>query len=551
MPIGLNERTRGWLRFLWDKTTTPDDWSSRGTPHAWWDRQSSAPMCSFPRFDLTESACILPVLADQTPAWREVYTRMADEIVGRHTTFWAAIDWITLIGHDPDPDRYPPEWLAFLPGHLQGRYDPPGWTANGVEPWGLQPDPIGSDGNLFFRGFFTLILSIYRYVSGDDKWERPFEMTGYRDRKFEWTHHRIAEFLHLQWKDRPQGPHCENTKIWPNCLSGAGLGLQLTDATTGTRFHGVYDEWIAFARKHYLRTDAAGRLVSFPLYYDPIEEVVCTFPNEASGLAALVITPYVLPQNREFGEYLYREAARIVGWSRTDVPLRMKLEDPRLQAIGLLMARELGDVSTERRLREVIERDYEPRWFGDEGTRFGWWFGTGESHPRGQLSGLLALSDAGEPGAWVRAFNPKDPRTRFAEPTVEGVDYPVLGVAEAWNDLSDGVLHVSTYAATPSRRGTPTRFRVTKLGDPHAVVVRVDGEDARWRVVGDEAVEIETDVGEHAFRIVTRGRRAAKESSGSGRATGSETEEPGAALRDDGPTAYVPVTPRGCGSSCC
>ncbi|MGH7804736.1 MAG: hypothetical protein ACREQJ_10340, partial [Candidatus Binatia bacterium] len=434
MPVGLNERTRGWLRFLWDKTTTADDWSSRGTPNPWWDRDSSAPMCSFPRFDLAESAYILPVLADQTPAWREVYTRMADEIVGRHTTFWAAIDWLTLIGHDPDPDRYPPEWLAFLPGRLQGRYDPPGWTANGVEPWGLQPDPIGADGNLFFRGFFNLILSIYRYVSGDEKWERPFEVAGYRDRKFEWTHHRIAEFLNLQWKDRPQGPHCENTKIWPFCLSGAGLGLQLTDVTTGTRFHGVYDEWVAFARKHYLRTDAKGRLESFPLYYDPIEEVVCTFPNEASGLAALIITPYVLPQNRELGEYLYREAARIVGWSRDDVPVRFRLADPRFQAIGLLIARELGDATTEKRMREIVERECEPRWFGDESTRFGWWFGTGEPHPRGQLSALLALCDAGEPGAWVRVFNPTGPRRRFEEPTVEGVDYPILGISEAWND---------------------------------------------------------------------------------------------------------------------
>ena len=24
----LSKRTRGWLRFLWEKTTTPDDWSA-------------------------------------------------------------------------------------------------------------------------------------------------------------------------------------------------------------------------------------------------------------------------------------------------------------------------------------------------------------------------------------------------------------------------------------------------------------------------------------------------------------------------------------------
>ncbi|QTJ64400.1 MULTISPECIES: hypothetical protein [Rhodococcus] len=47
----LNDRARGWLRFQWEKTTTPDDWSSSGEPRPWWDRDST-PMCAFPRFEL-------------------------------------------------------------------------------------------------------------------------------------------------------------------------------------------------------------------------------------------------------------------------------------------------------------------------------------------------------------------------------------------------------------------------------------------------------------------------------------------------------------------
>jgi hypothetical protein len=301
----INERGRGWLRFIWEKATTPDDWSSRGEPLAWWDRDSTAPMCTFPRFDLGETAYALPIYCDITPAWREVYTRIADELVGRHTTFWAAIDWLTLIGHDPAAVRYPPEWLVFLPERLRGRYDAPGWTANGVAPWGLQPDPIGADGNLFFRGFFNLLLSAYAYVSGDSKWQRPFEMTGYRDRRFRWTHHEIAEFIHMQWRDRPQGPHCENTKIWPFCVSGAGLGLQLYDQVYEKDYHGVYEDWVGFAKKHYLRLDGRGRLEAFAFYYDPLEDEVCTFPRELTAYAALCITPYLLPQNRAFGEFLY------------------------------------------------------------------------------------------------------------------------------------------------------------------------------------------------------------------------------------------------------
>jgi anaerobic selenocysteine-containing dehydrogenase len=52
----LNRRTRGWLRFLWDKTTTPDDWSSSGVPHQWWDVYTTPGVQSYGRFDLQTSS---------------------------------------------------------------------------------------------------------------------------------------------------------------------------------------------------------------------------------------------------------------------------------------------------------------------------------------------------------------------------------------------------------------------------------------------------------------------------------------------------------------
>lgn len=85
--VGIESRARGWLRHVWDKTTTQDDWSSNGDPLPWWDRRSTLPMCTFPRFDLSETSYILPMMVDQTPAWREVSTRIADELVGRYTTY--------------------------------------------------------------------------------------------------------------------------------------------------------------------------------------------------------------------------------------------------------------------------------------------------------------------------------------------------------------------------------------------------------------------------------------------------------------------------------
>jgi hypothetical protein len=79
----------------------------------------------------------------------------------------------------------------------------------------LQRDPIGADGNLFFKGFFLLMLGLHRYVSGDGKWEQPFEMIGDGAHTFTWSHRAIAELLADQWEARHEGCHCENTKIWP------------------------------------------------------------------------------------------------------------------------------------------------------------------------------------------------------------------------------------------------------------------------------------------------------------------------------------------------
>ena len=53
-------------------------------------------------------------------------------------------------------------------------------------------------------------------------------------------------------------------------------------------------------------------------------------------------------------------------------------------AIGLLMAREIGDDSTEAHLRDSAEQHFEPRFFGDDDDRFGWFFGCDEPYPRGQ-----------------------------------------------------------------------------------------------------------------------------------------------------------------------
>ena len=167
------------------------------------------------RFDLVDSAYSMALMADRTPAWREVYAELLNQLVERHTSWWAASDWLTQFGPDPDRGSYPENWRTLIPEELWGEYDVPGWTANGIAPYGVQMDPIAADGMLFFKGFFCLLLGLHRHVTGDDRWNQPFDIIRDGEHTFSWTHSGIASYLSNQWRERPIGVHCENTKIWP------------------------------------------------------------------------------------------------------------------------------------------------------------------------------------------------------------------------------------------------------------------------------------------------------------------------------------------------
>jgi linalool dehydratase/isomerase-like protein len=517
----LKPEARGWLRHLWRKAITPDDWSRNGEPLPWWDRKSGAPMLSFPRFDLSESSYGILLLARKTPAWREVYTRILDELIRRHTTYWAAIDWLTQIGPDPDRARYPKAYRALIPKDLWGKYDVPGWTANGIEPWGLQPDPIGSPGNLFFRGFFTLMLAIHRAVSGEATWDKPFDVTGLDDRTFSWTHRGIAEYMGNQWANVPGGPHCENTKVWPFCLSAAALGLQLTDATIGTRTHWVYERWVEETfKKKFLGFDSRSRLKWVAMYYDPVLDRI----HGSARITGLFPSIYVVPQNRELGELLYRNAVASIGWDKRWMPVLFRGRYPRGLIWGLLMAREYGDHTTARRLERKLAQIENARFFDSEGRddrdEYGYFFQYREPYPRGQESALYMLKHLldGE-GEWGRAFNDLDTE-KFDAPTVTGTEYPKVGFSVAWNDPLRGVLKLETFAATKSARGDATRFRVRNLRDAQSVhVLRDDQEYGSWRVLDSNSIEVETTIGDFRFEVATGyrgGRRADLDAGASG-----------------------------------
>ena len=497
----LNQRAQGWLNFLYLKATTPDDWSEDGSPNDWWDQISTAPMCAFPRFDLQESTYAIGLMADRTPAWREVYSEILDEIAERSITYWAAVDWLSQFGHDPDRKNYPEAWKGTLiPEEFWGEYDAPGWTANGVAPWGFHADPIGADGNLFFKGWLNLTQSMHTYVSGYDKWSSPFSVAGAYNSRFEWTQHQLADHLHQQWAKTPMGPHCENTKAWPFCLSAAGLGLMMYDKIFDNNFHSSYSNWLSFTKDKYYGFDKNGSLEWVTMYFDEIND----HHHRTIPTHGLAVAFYAKPQDPQFAELLYRGAINFLGWDNPSIPITNQfMPDPRMFALGLTMSKEFDDQITHERLRKYAEENFEPQYFGLNDSQFGFWFNLGEKWPRGQLSALAMCAEVCEPEAWEGLFN-KPNLTKFYSPSIQGVDFPSVFVEKAFHEDQRGKLHFSIADGDKTKTNEKTEIEVFNLPDANKALVFCDGKEFNdYDIVDTTKISIKTDVRKHNFEIDT------------------------------------------------
>jgi hypothetical protein len=241
---------------------------------------------------------------------------------------------------------------------------------------------------LFYRGWFNLVLSIYKYVSGDNKWERPFKVAGYRDREFEWDHGRIVDLLERQYAQRPEGPHCENTKIWFFCNAEAALGIYLYDKLLGTQKYRRIERWLDYARRNYMNVSSDGKLQSITRYYDPI----ANFKLNAGPVGGIDVAFRLLPQQRELATFLYDAAANALGWRNPNRPAPAN-------SLPLILAREFGDDAAAARMSAAAERANEPRFFGTNTEKFGWFFNLNEPYPRGQQSAMMMVSEVGTSGA--------------------------------------------------------------------------------------------------------------------------------------------------------
>ena len=341
---------------------------------------------------------------------------------------------------------------------------------------------------------------MHTYVSGYDKWSSPFSVAGAYNSRFEWTQHQLADHLHQQWAKTPMGPHCENTKAWPFCLSAAGLGLMMYDKIFDNNFHSSYSNWLSFTKDKYYGFNKNGSLEWVTMYFDEIND----HHHRTVPTHGLAVSFYAKPQDPQFAELLYRGAINFLGWDNPSIPITNEfMPDPRMFALGLTMSKEFDDQITHERLRKYAEENFEPQFFGINDSQFGFWFNLGEKWPRGQLSALAMCAEVCEPEAWESLFN-KPNLTKFYSPSIEGVDFPSVSIEKAFHDDRKGKLHFSISDGDKTKTNRKTNIEVFNLPDAKEITVLCDGKKFNeYKILDNSRISINTQVRKHSFEIDT------------------------------------------------
>lgn len=505
----LTAEAMGWLAYCDRRVEIGGTWHRGDAPHVSWDNITFSPMSNYYRYELTWLCFSVGVMADQTPAWRELYAKHLDFYVSRLLEYWSFFDWIEARGPDPAREKYPEEWYELLiPKGYRGKYDVPGWAGNGLNPYEYDPDPVRGNGtcNLMYKGYLELVLGMYRYVSDDGKYERPFQVVYDDQLIFEYDHKSLTELIAQQWLDTPTGFSCEVTKAWGVCNALTGLGLKMFDSTHGTHHIDSFELWLEHFRREYVGNGLTDEPIDwYTLYYDKMIDANLHNEEHQSAFNWLATAAMGLPHDRRLFERLYEGAMQRFYRPQNDGTAYligmpgMELDDPWSTYCGFALASELGDVDRLGPLKARMDRYHEPTWDTARGE-FYVHSGLGEDWPRGQYNSFAQLGYAiTKPGEWINVFE-KPNLAKFDQPTVEGVDYPTVRPRQAYWDEAEQALFIGLTSCDTDRLGTATQFRVTNLQPGADYRVTIDGHD-QTIAAPDGSLEVHTDVGTHTILV--------------------------------------------------
>lgn len=508
-PGALSPEAVGWLAHLHRKVSLGGTWTRRDVIGPQWDTTSFEPTMHYARYEPTWLSWSMGLMAETTPAWREEYARILGFLADRYLEYWSFYEWVEHRGDDPKRGSYPEGFERMLPEGQAGRYNLPGWAGNGSRKEPYDPDPIRAGGRfgLMYKGYLNLVLSMYRYVSDDGKYDRPFEVRYDDHQAWRYDHRSLNQLLADQWRAHEEGIACEVTKVYPWCNTLAGSATRLYDAAHGTRFTEAYYRWQRYYAAHYVGSDRGNGPDWLMGYYDPdlgvgvADHGRMNVGNWIPTLWHGVVMDEAL--FRPLYDTLIRTAyrpqpdgtAHLAAMGGTDVDLAITT------GLGAALAREMGDGDKAEALGRWITAKYQPLEDRERGE-FAYGFGLGEPWPRGQYNAWVMPSHlVTHPGHWRGLFQ-RPNFAKFREPTVEGVEFPAVRVRVARYDAARRRLDIELAAGTAAEAGRPTTFRVTRLPRGASYTVVTNDGPGTPRSADDGSLTIATTVGKQRIAVV-------------------------------------------------
>jgi hypothetical protein len=501
----LSDEAAGWLKYMHRKIQLPSTWTKDGKPHEAWDHQTLPPVLDMYRYDLTFSTFAIAMMAEVTPAWREVYAKILDHNAEKMTSYWAWWDWIEQTGNDPKRNEYPNAYYVnLIPPGWAGVYHAPGWAANGLPPHEYNPDPVYGCGvgYMMWKGYFNLCMSLYEYVSGDGKYDQDFQLVYDDQIQFTYDHKRVTETIAQQWVTNEVGISCEIRMIWPWCNNLGGLGVRMYDILHGTSWYWTYQRWKNYYKKNYVGGPEGSPYQWLTLYNEPDLPYNMKLEQHQLAVNWMPVTWLTYPHDTDVARRLWEGAKKNFLIAAPDGAAFMgalpgvAVEDQFATATGMAVAKELDDEETYIQLRKWVETHYQPVFDPAQGE-FYFTFGLNEPYPRGEFNAWTMPAYVGDANTWWKMFNQPNLR-KFVQPTVTDVDYPTIRVRQAYYDEVQEALIFSMYSVDPAVIGKRTSFKVQNLvGGMYAVTM--DGQDYRdWTLEGRTMV-VNTTVGNHRF----------------------------------------------------
>lgn len=511
----MTDEGMGWLAYLKRRVDYGGTWGIADAPHLSWDNHSFIPVLNYYRYDLTWQCYALALIAQRTPAWREVTSEILDFAAQRFLEYHSFFDWVENRGADPDRDQYPPEWVEMMipPGYA-GKYDVPGWSANGMEPFAYDPDPVRGNGScmMMYKAYLNLVLGMYASVSGDDKYDHPFKIVYNDDLVFQYDAVSLNELIAEQMWKTWSGVSCEVTKAYGWCNNIGGISLKLFDNMHGTQHTMAYDNFKRFFRDNYITNGHDDLPIeSYAFYYDRTIDVYTNRESNQLAVNWMMSAFNGIPLDQRLFERMYEGGMNRFYQPQPDgsaflggVP-GMDIDDPFSTVSALSMSREVGDDERHASLRAWAQKTYQPTWDEARGE-FYFHFNLDEPFPRAQFNHML-MPGLVSTGAhqWSRAFNQPN-LAKFTEPTVTGVDFPTVRPRQAYWDKEARALHVAIASCDKARFNDPTSFQVDNLLPGAHYVVSIDGQRNPQPIVPtDGSITIETRVGSHTIVVQQAG----------------------------------------------